>query len=115
MRYTIYHNPRCSKSRATLSLLEQNNVDLDIVQYLESAPSTETLLTIAADLAQPLASLVRKADASKLGINLADVVSDTDLASVMSANPAIIERPIVVRSDGKAAVGRPPENVLALL
>lgn len=116
MRYTIYHNPRCSKSRQTLKLLQDNGIEPDIVRYLETPPDAATLLDIAARLDRPLAALLRTGEAAYR--DASDVPAHDDepaLAAWLAANPSVIERPIVLTSDGQACVGRPPENVLELI
>lgn len=113
MRFRIYHNPRCSKSRQTLELLRENGVEPEIVEYLTTPPSAADLRAIAGMLGQPPAAFVRKKEAAEAGVDPA-ALSDDDLIAAMSANPAIIERPIVV-SGKQAVLGRPPENVLTLL
>jgi len=109
---TIYHNPRCSKSRQTLALLGEHGVEPEVIEYLETPPS-------AAELKQILSMLgigprdLRKKEAGEAGLNDPDMDDDA-LIEAMVANPIVIERPIVV-NNGKAAVGRPPESVLDIL
>ncbi|WNC70718.1 arsenate reductase (glutaredoxin) [Thalassotalea psychrophila] len=112
---TIYHNPRCSKSRQTLALIEETNTDVEIVEYLKNPPSIETLANILGLLAvEPRAMMRTKEDEYKQQ-NLSDKnISNDELLAAMAATPKLIERPIVV-SGNKACIGRPPENVLALL
>lgn len=110
---TIYHNPRCSKSRETLQLIEGKGVAPVVVEYLKTPPSAEDLTRILALLGKRPAEIVRKKEAAEAGID-PGALSDAHLVAAMVANPAIIERPIVVAGD-KAALGRPPENVLSIL
>lgn len=117
MALTIYHNPRCSKSRQTLELITNAGIEPRIVQYLADAPDAETLLDLSAKLAKPLAELLRKGEAEfKQATDLPSLDDDRALADWVAAHPIVLERPIVVDDDsGRAIVGRPPENVLALL
>ena len=113
MSVTIYHNPRCSKSRQTLALLEENGVEPTIVEYLKDPPSADTLKSVSKKLGLRPKDFVRKKEAEfkDLAIDLED---DDALYQAMNEFPKIIERPIVVKGS-KAALGRPPENVLEIL
>lgn len=113
MSVTIYHNPRCSKSRITLDLLRDRGLAPTVVEYLESPPSVEDLKTILSLLGLKPHELLRKKEAKEAGID-ESALSDDQLIAAMVAHPAVIERPIVV-ANGKAALGRPPENVLDIL
>ena len=114
-KVTIYHNPRCSKSRQTLSLLEEHGVTPVIIRYLETPPTTEELGTILSMLGMAPRDLMRNKEAPFGELGLADdSKSDEELINAMVANPVLIERPIVV-ANGRAAIGRPPEQVLSLL
>lgn len=111
----IYHNPRCSKSRQTLALIEERGVTAEIILYLENPPSCETLETLLNKLDIPARSLLRKGEQDYKDQQLANKeLSDNDLIKAMSQFPKLIERPIVVKGD-KAILGRPPENVLTLI
>lgn len=110
---TIYHNPRCSKSRETLKLIEDKGIAPRMVEYLKTPPSAAELAAILAALGKKPAEIVRKKEAAEAGIDPA-VLDDAALIAAMVANPAIIERPIVVNG-AKAALGRPPESVLEIL
>ncbi|WP_287962829.1 arsenate reductase (glutaredoxin) [Alcanivorax sp.] len=113
--YTIYHNPRCSKSRQTLALLEENGVAPTIVKYLDDTPDAATLQTLINQLGLEKAhDLVRNKEADYSTAGLTPDSSDKDVIAAMVAYPKLIERPIVVRGQ-KAVLGRPPENVLSLL
>lgn len=112
---TIYHNPRCSKSRQTLALLEEQGVAPSIVKYLETPPSAAELQEILTLLALTPRQLMRIKEAEYKALGLDDESLTTDeLIAAMIATPKLIERPIVL-ANGKATIGRPPENVLAIL
>ncbi len=113
-KVTIYHNPRCSKSRQTLSLLEERGITPDVIEYLNTPPSADKLGEILTLLELAPRELMRKKEAPYAELNLADAsMSEAELINAMVNNPVLIERPIVL-ANGKAAIGRPPENVLAL-
>jgi arsenate reductase len=109
---TIYHNPRCTKSRDTLALLESKGVSPTIVEYLKTPPTTAELKSILAALGLTAAEIVRKKEAADAGVDVS--LPEDKLIAAMVKNPIVIERPIVV-AGAKAALGRPPENVLKLL
>lgn len=115
MSLTIYHNPRCSKSRQTLALIEEAGVTPNIVKYLEGNITVDVLR----DLLQKLnmdspQELMRKGETIYKELDLKSETNDEALLEAMVAHPKLIERPIVVSGD-KAVLGRPPENVNALL
>lgn len=113
--FTIYHNPRCSKSRQTLELLQQNGIEPDVVLYLEVPPTKKQLKELVKKLGINARDLLRSGEEEYKTLNLADSkLSDDELLVAMSAHPKLIERPIVVHGD-RARLGRPPENVLELL
>ena len=114
-RPTIYHNPRCSKSRATLALLEERGLDPLIVDYLKAPPSAVELQAILKKLKMKPRDLMRKGEAvyKELGLDN-EKLTDEKLIRAMTENPILIERPIVV-SGAKARIGRPPESVLEIL
>ena len=113
--FTIYHNPRCSKSRQTLEILNKQNVDTEIVLYLETPPSAEEVTSILQKLGLSSRDIIRKGEEEYKLLNLKDQsLTENELITFMSENPKLIERPIVVKDD-KAIIGRPPENVLSLL
>jgi len=115
LRTTIYHNPRCSKSRQTLALLEERGIGPRVVEYLKTPPSAAELKTILKKLGLRPRDLMRKGEPLYAELGLKDRDLDDDaLIALMVANPLLIERPIVV-SGGKAALGRPPESVLKIL
>ena len=113
MAITIYHNPRCGKSRDTLALLEKRGITPRIVEYLKTPYTAAGLKTLLSQLKMPAKALVRKKEAAAAGIDPAKLSEDA-LIAAMVKNPIIVERPIVV-SGGKAALGRPPEAVLKVL
>ena len=113
--FIIYHNPRCSKSRQTLEILNQQEVDTEIVLYLENPPSAEEVASILKKLGLSSRDIIRKGEEEYKLLNIKDQsLTENELISFMSENPKLIERPIVVKDD-KAIIGRPPENVLSLL
>lgn len=109
---TIYHNPRCTKSRQTLDLLRSKGVEPNVVEYLKTPPSPVELSAILAKLGKGPRDIVRAKEAAEAGI-ARDLDGDA-LIAALSANPTAIERPIVVKGD-KARLGRPPESVLDIL
>ncbi|EOC1311337.1 arsenate reductase (glutaredoxin) [Cronobacter turicensis] len=113
---TIYHNPRCSKSRETLSLLTERGIEPDVVLYLETPPDAATIKTLLKQLGFSQArELMRTKEELYKTLDLADAsFSEEALIQAMVDNPKLIERPIVV-SHGKARLGRPPEQVLEIL
>ncbi len=111
---TIYHNPRCSKSRSTLALLEENGVSPTIVLYLEAPPSRAQIKSLLGKLGMSAAQLVRRGEDAYKAAGLSKESSEADMLSAMAEYPKLIERPIVVKGD-RAVLGRPPENVLALI
>lgn len=115
MAITIYHNPRCSKSRATLALLEDKGLALDVVEYLKTPPSKSEMNQILDGLGMAPRDLMRKKEEPYRALGLADESLDHDaLVSAMLDNPILIERPVVVNGD-KYALGRPPEAVLDII
>lgn len=115
MTVTILHNPRCSKSRATLSLLRENGVEPEIIDYLETPPSESELKDILAKLAMRPRDIMRRGEKIYKELELNDdSLPDNALVTAMVGHPILIERPIVIKGD-KAALGRPPENVLEIL
>lgn len=117
MSIMIYHNPRCSKSRASLELLHAAGIETQVVEYLQTPPSAATILRLAGLLGVPVAGLLRRGEAEfREAGDLPDPGDDTALADWLARHPAVLERPIVVSADGSRAVlGRPPENVLELI
>jgi arsenate reductase len=114
-QYTIYHNPRCSKSRATLQLLEAHQADTAVVKYLETPPSLEQLKAIIKALDTPVRNILRTGEAEYKDNGFANPeLSDEQLLVLLQQHPKVLERPIVMHQ-GRAVIGRPPENVLSLL
>jgi arsenate reductase (glutaredoxin) len=113
MTVRIYHNPRCSTSRRTLALLRENGVEPEIVEYLKTPYTEEALKELLTQLGMRPKSLLRKKEAASAGID-PEAMSQEALIAAMAEHPIIVERPIVV-SNGKAALGRPPEKVLEVL
>ncbi|MGD8514415.1 MAG: arsenate reductase (glutaredoxin) [Granulosicoccaceae bacterium] len=115
MAVTIYHNPRCSKSRQTLELLAETGIQTDVVEYLKTPPSREELQAILGMLGLRPRDIMRTKEAEYRENHLDDPdLSDDELIDAMLRIPKLIERPIVI-NNGKAAIGRPPENVKAIL
>lgn len=115
MSIKIYHNPRCSKSRQTLQLLEGKGIQPDIIEYLKQPPSKAELESVLSLLGFGPRDLMRKGETIYKELNLKDdTLSDEQLLTTMLNNPILIERPIVL-ANGKAAIGRPPESVLDIL
>ena len=115
MKVKIYNNPRCSKSRQTLEILNRKNLDIDIVEYLKSPLDINEISNLLKKLGYTARDLLRKGEDVYKNENLSDESFTEDfLIDMMSKNPILIERPIVV-SNGKAVIGRPPEKVLEIL
>lgn len=113
--WTIYHNPRCSKSRQTLQLLQDKGVEPEVVLYLETPPTRETLAELLKKLDIGARELLRSGEDAYKELQLKDKgLSEEQLIDAMAQHPILIQRPIVVKGD-RAVLGRPPENVLELL
>ena len=117
MSLKIYHNPRCSKSRKTLEIIQDAGVAPEIVLYLQEAPEAAEILDIANKLGKEVANLLRRGESQfKEADDLPDLEDNAALAAWLEMHPVVLERPIVVDTNsGKAVVGRPPENVKGLL
>lgn len=111
---TIYHNPRCSKSRQTLRLLENRGLQVKVVEYLKEPPTADTLRALVSALGIRPHELLRTKESAYKGAGLSETSSEDEIIHAIMSNPALLERPIVVRG-GRAAFGRPPENALTLL
>lgn len=112
---TIYHNPRCSKSRQTLALLRERSIEPRVIPYLDEPPDANTLRELLRRLELEPRALMRRKEAAYRELGLDDpALSDDALVQAMVEHPVLIERPIVVTARG-AALGRPPENVLDVL
>ncbi len=115
MTVCLYHNPRCSKSREALKLLEEKGISFEIIKYLETPPSAETLQSILQKLAIPARDLMRKKEKIYKDLDLGhDSHTEDDLIKAMANNPILMERPLLVTEE-KAAIGRPPEQILEIL
>lgn len=113
-RVLLLHNPRCSKSRATRALLEERGVSFDERLYLEDPLSRAELEDLQARLGKPPGQWVRRKEGAFAEAGLTDAAGDGELLDAIAAHPVLMERPIVVRGE-RAAIGRPPEDVLALI
>jgi arsenate reductase len=113
MTIRIYHNPRCTKSRQTLELLKAKGIEPEVVEYLKTPPDAQTLKALSAKLGMPIRTMMRPKEAPYTDLALADA-DDAALIEAITEHPILLERPIVVNGD-KAAIGRPPENVEAIL
>ena len=116
MSISMYHNPKCSKCRATLALLQEKGIEPELILYLETAPSAEALAAVLVKLGKGPKEVIRFNEdvARELGISPADERPDAEWLNIIAANPRLLERPIVINGD-RAAIGRPPENVIAIL
>lgn len=110
---TIFHNPRCSKSRETLALLEDKGLDLTVVEYLKEPPSASELKTIIKKLGLKARDIVRTKEDAFKSLKI-DLENDSQVIAALAKHPVLLERPIVVVGE-KAALGRPPENVKKIL
>ncbi len=115
MSIKIFHNPRCSKSRQTLQLLNDNAIEPEVVEYLKTPPNSTELAEVLKMLGMQPRDLIRKKEAEYKACGADNPeLSDAELIDLMVANPKLIERPIVIKGN-KAAIGRPPEQVLDIL
>ena len=117
MAVTIYHNPRCSKSRQTLEIIEAAGVSPRIVRYLEAPPGGGRIRELATTIGVPVSELLRRnEDEFKNATDLPDLADDQALAGWLADHPRVLQRPIVIDDDaGVAVIGRPPENVAEIL
>ena len=113
MQITLYHNPRCSKSRAVLTLLQKRGLDIEIIDYLKTPADARTLANLLTKLGGPVHQLVRSSESEYRTLNLVEA-NEAQLIKAIAKHPILMQRPIVVSGD-RAAIGRPPENVLAIL
>ncbi len=115
MAVTIYHNPRCSKSRATMEYLEEKGIDAEVIKYMDTPPDENTLKELLGMLGMTPREIMRKHEAVFKEAGRGDpTFTDDELIEAMTQCPSLIERPIVV-NDGKAVLARPPEAVLDIL
>ncbi len=113
--FRIYHNPRCSKSRETLKLLQDHGIEPEVVLYLETPPTAAELETLLGQLGLSARELLRSGEEAYQALNLKDpALPEQQLIQAMVEHPKLIQRPIVVKGD-RAALGRPPEAVLELI
>lgn len=111
----LFHNPRCSKSRAALAAVREAGANAEVVEYLKSTPSRAELLDLLGKLADPPSALVRRDPAfTQAGLTDADLQTREQVADVLLAHPALMERPVLVRGE-RAIIGRPTERVAAFL
>ena len=111
----IFHNPRCSKSRAAMELLTEKGIEADVIKYLETPPDRETIVQVLALLNMHPRELMRKGEAEYNDNNLSDdSLTEDQLIDALVEFPKLIERPIVI-ANGKAAIGRPIENIIDIL
>ena len=113
-RVTIYHNPRCSKSREALAILRKRGIEPNIVEYLETPPTVTQLRDVLARLGMKPVQVLRKSEAIYKARFADKILNDEQWLEILSANPVLIERPIVIKGD-RAIIGRPPEKVEDLL
>ena len=112
--FVIYHNPRCSKSRNTLAILEEKGIDPEIILYQETQPDAAEIRALLKKLGIGASALIRRGEDNYKSSGLSADSSDDELIAAMVQHPRLIERPIVVHGD-RAVLGRPPENVLTLI
>jgi arsenate reductase len=111
---TIYHNPRCTKSRQAMQVIEELGVEADVVRYLDNPPDEATLRAIVGKLEDDTADLVRRENWSDLGVAADDVSTEDGIVAVLVAHPELLQRPLLV-TDDTAIIGRPTERVRDLL
>lgn len=111
---TIWHNPRCSKSRNAVTLLEEKGIEADVVKYLDTPPTKEELVAVLKMLGISARELMRTKEDLYKELNLKEETDENKLIDAMVEHPKLIERPVVIK-DGKAAIGRPIENIIDLL
>jgi arsenate reductase len=110
----IWHNPKCSKSRAAMDLLESKNIDANVIKYLETTPSKEQLKDVLKKLNMKASQLLRTSEDMYKELNLKQIDDEDKLIDIMLANPILIERPIIIRGEN-AVIARPIENLSELL
>jgi len=116
MSVSIYYNPKCSKCRATLALLQERGIEPEVIHYLDNAPSVAALAAVLKKLGKGAKEIIRfnEDEAKALGISPADERPEAEWLQLISANPKLLVRPIVINGE-RAAICRPPENVLGIL
>ena len=113
-KVTLWHNPRCSKSRNAMELLEAEGIEAEVVKYLDTPPSRAELTAVLDMLGLSARQLMRTKEDLYKELGIKDITDEDTLIGLMVANPKLIERPIVIK-DGKAAIGRPIENIVEIL
>jgi arsenate reductase len=111
---TIWHNPRCSKSRQALALLEEHGTEAEVVKYLDTVPKAGEIEALLKKLAVPARDLMRTKETLYKELGLKEVTDEKKLIEAMATHPKLIERPVVIMGD-KAVIGRPPEKVVELI
>ncbi len=111
----IYHNPRCSKSRQTLELINDADTEVEVIEYLKTPPTEDELHDLITKLNLPIEYLIRKNEEVYKTEFKGKEFTEDEWIKILVENPVLIERPIVVNQDGEAILGRPPENVIKLL
>ena len=111
---TIWHNPRCSKSRNAVALLEEQGIEAEVVKYLDTPPSKDEIKAVLKMLGMSARELMRTKETLYKELGLKDVTDEEELIDAMVQNPKLIERPVVIK-EGRATVGRPIENIMELL
>ncbi|MDD2700898.1 MAG: arsenate reductase (glutaredoxin) [Sideroxydans sp.] len=116
MNVSMYHNPKCSKCRATLALLQEKGIAPELITYLETSPTVAALAEVVKKLGKGPKAIIRFNEdlAKELGISQTDERPDAEWLQIIADNPKLLERPIVINGD-RAAIGRPPEQVLGIL
>ncbi len=114
MHLTLWHNPRCSKSRQTLALLRERGIEPEVVEYLKMPPDAQTLTEVLRKLGIGARELMRRGESAYRAADLDTVDDEAQLIAAMAAEPILIERPILIAGE-RAAIGRPPETVLEIL
>jgi arsenate reductase len=114
MQAKIYHNPRCSKSRATLALLTERGIETEVIEYLQQPPTAADIRSLLQKLGVKAAAIVRTGESAFRDSGLSADSPEAELIALMAREPIVIERPIVIVGD-RACLGRPPENVLDLI
>ncbi len=110
----IYHNPRCTKSRQSLALLRENNTEPEVIEYLKTPPTAPVLYDLLKKLGLTAHEILRTKEAEYTAAGLSPESTEAEILTAIVANPVLLERPIIVKGN-RAVIGRPPENVLALL
>lgn len=110
MKYTVYHNPRCSKSREAIAFLKEQNAEIEIIEYLKEAPTESEIKTLLQKLNLPAFELVRKSEEFFKDNYKDKIFTDKEWIKILVQNPILIERPVIVKGN-KAVIGRPTEKI----